>query len=161
MVLRRAPHLHQQNYPHCVQEISMTQTQCCEHCGGDIAIRTIRNPSGCRHPHPLTKHQRFMIRRSFKVRKPTRIARKRPKRGSRRTKRRGVGKDKVWTMKRADKAFSVEIRNRDKRCMHPQGTEYCKLLQNSHFIGRATKSTRYDPDNCIAICWYHHYKSKD
>lgn len=66
-----------------------------------------------------------------------------------------------WTLKMADDHFSLFIRNRDGRCMHPKGTENCTMLQNSHYIGRATKSTRFDPDNCITLCWYHHYKSKD
>ena len=70
-------------------------------------------------------------------------------------------KSGTWTLKKADTHFSGEIRARDGKCMHPKGTENCKLLQNSHYIGRAVKSTRYDPDNCVTICWFHHYKSKD
>lgn len=70
-------------------------------------------------------------------------------------------KSGTWTLKKADTVFSGIIRGRDKKCMHPRGTENCTMLQNSHFIGRATKSTRFDPDNCVTICWFHHYKSKD
>lgn len=81
-----------------------------------------------------------------------RIVRKRAKK---------TGGDSIWSMKKADHVFSEEIRARDGKCMHPKGSENCKLLQNSHYIGRAVKSTRYDPDNCVAICWFHHYKSKD
>ena len=69
---------------------------------------------------------------------------------------------KIWTLKRADKAFSTMIRNRDGKCMHPIGCEVrdIKKLQCSHFIGRSRKSTRFDPDNCITLCWLHHYKDK-
>lgn len=66
-------------------------------------------------------------------------------------------------LRKADDAFSLVIRKRDGRCMHPVGCPKSALkdLQCSHFIGRATKSTRFDPDNCIALCWFHHYKSKE
>lgn len=70
-------------------------------------------------------------------------------------------KVKVWTLKKADTHFSKQIRARDGKCMHPMGTEDCVMLQNSHYIGRAVKSTRFDPENCVTICWFHHYKSKD
>ncbi len=66
-----------------------------------------------------------------------------------------------WSMKKCDRLFSIQIRARDGRCMHPQGTENCKMLQNSHYIGRANKAVRYDPENCVAICYFHHFKSKD
>lgn len=98
-----------------------------------------------------------MIKRKFMPHKPM-------KHGTKRIKRRKAKpkpKTSTWTLKKADKVFSGEIRVRDGKCMHPQGTPNCKLLQNSHYIGRATKSTRYDPENCITICWFHHYKSKD
>ncbi len=64
-------------------------------------------------------------------------------------------------LRKADDAFSLQIRTRDGRCMHPRGTDNCKLLQNSHFIGRANKAVRFDPENCDTICWFHHFKSKD
>lgn len=70
-------------------------------------------------------------------------------------------KNDTWSLKKADKVFSEQIRARDGRCMHPLGTEYCKGLQNSHYIGRVNKNLRYDPENCVAICWFHHFKSKD
>lgn len=70
-------------------------------------------------------------------------------------------KSGVWTLKKADTHFSKQIRARDGKCMHPMGTEDCVMLQNSHYIGRAVKSTRFDPENCVTICWFHHYKSKD
>lgn len=67
----------------------------------------------------------------------------------------------LWSLKKADRLFSEMVRARDGKCLHPRGTANCKLLQNSHYFGRAIKSTRFDPDNCITICWFHHYKSKD
>ncbi len=81
------------------------------------------------------------------------------------TKRRATGRirgfaEKVWSLKKADKHFSEFIRTRDGRCMHPIGCNRSTMLQNSHYIGRAIKSTRYDPDNCITLCWLHHYKDK-
>ncbi len=64
-------------------------------------------------------------------------------------------------LKKADTLFSNEIRARDGKCLFPG----CKVtdpkkLQNSHYIGRAVSSTRFDPDNCIALCWLHHFKDK-
>lgn len=100
-----------------------------------------------------------MKRKSMK-RKPLKATRTVIKR-SRKPRKRRKSKDGTWTLKEADTHFSNKIRARDGKCMHPRGGEHCKLLQNSHYIGRATKSTRYDPDNCVTICWFHHYKSKD
>lgn len=34
-------------------------------------------------------------------------------------------------------------------------------LQASHYFGRANWNTRFDPDNMIALCMFHHFKSKD
>lgn len=63
-------------------------------------------------------------------------------------------------IKQADAIFSVLVRRRDGHCQFP-GCTSTKKLQCSHYIGRAHKATRWDYDNCIALCWYHHYKSKD
>lgn len=65
------------------------------------------------------------------------------------------------TLRKADESFSHEIRARDKFCQFPN----CMVsdstkLQCSHYFGRAIKSTRFDPDNCIALCWLHHFKDK-
>ena len=88
----------------------------------------------------------------------------RPKQGLKRRfeakKRKSKGGEKVWKLKKADKHFSLWIRDRDGRCLHPNCKRTSAMLQNSHFIGRATKSTRYDPDNCITLCWLCHYKDK-
>lgn len=70
-------------------------------------------------------------------------------------------KPKIWTLKRADKEFSLYIRERDGRCMYPNcDVTDINKLQCSHYIGRAHKATRFDPDNCIALCWLHHFKDK-
>lgn len=55
----------------------------------------------------------------------------------------------------ADKAFSLYIRSRDKKCVHPlcNRTEF---LQCSHFWGRGKESTRFDPENCDTLCPAHH-----
>lgn len=65
-------------------------------------------------------------------------------------------------MKKADAQFSLQIRTRDGKCLFP-GCKVANLekLQCSHYHGRAVKSTRFDPDNCITLCWPHHFKSKD
>jgi len=53
---------------------------------------------------------------------------------------------------KADRAFSLYIRERaDWKC------ERCgnepESLQNSHYFGRGRESTRFDPDNCSAVCY--------
>jgi hypothetical protein len=54
----------------------------------------------------------------------------------------------LWTSAKADKEFSLFIRDRDKTCF------FCpnKATQNSHFWGRGNSATRYDPENCDGIC---------
>ena len=76
-------------------------------------------------------------------------------------KKRGVGakklpKAKAWTTRKADKQFSAFIRKRDGKCQHPNCQEI-ERLQCSHFWGRSISATRYDPENCIALCYRHHY----
>jgi hypothetical protein len=89
---------------------------------------------------------------------------KRAPRGSKkprqRKKRKKMVKDKVWRLNKADGHFSKFIRERDGKCMHPIGCSRQTMLQNSHYFGRSIKSTRFDPDNCITLCWLHHYKDK-
>ena len=55
----------------------------------------------------------------------------------------------------ADVKFSQFIRSRDGwkcvRC-HTQYYPPTKGLQNSHFWGRGRENTRFDPDNCDALC---------
>jgi hypothetical protein len=68
-------------------------------------------------------------------------------------------KPRIWSTDKADAEFSMLIR--DGKCMFPgcHITEI-KKLQCSHYHGRAHSATRYHEDNCIALCWFHHFKSK-
>lgn len=71
-------------------------------------------------------------------------------------------KFKKTELKKLDTHFSEKIRRRDGHCRFPGcSVDDFKSLQNSHYIGRATWATRFDEENCIALCWFHHYKSKD
>jgi hypothetical protein len=69
-------------------------------------------------------------------------------------------KIKPTTLTKADSLFSEKIRARDKHCLFP-GCERTDQLTCSHYIGRTTKSTRFDEDNCITLCRTHHYWDKD
>lgn len=65
-------------------------------------------------------------------------------------------------MKKADQEFSKFIRERDGKCMRCGRNNY---LTCSHFWGRQHKGSRYDPKNCVAVCWmpchkYHWEKEK-
>ena len=53
-----------------------------------------------------------------------------------------------WSTAKADKIFSLFIRERDRHCF------FCNnpASQCSHFWGRANSATRYDPENCDGIC---------
>lgn len=67
-------------------------------------------------------------------------------------------KSAIWSTKKADREFSIFIRTRDGKCVYPG----CAIkdvfqLQCSHFWGRKNSATRYDPDNCVALCYRHHY----
>ena len=68
---------------------------------------------------------------------------------------------KIWSTDKADTKFSLFIRQRDQICRF-QGCSVgnVKKLQCSHYIGRAHSATRYDPNNCISLCWRHHFKDK-
>lgn len=58
----------------------------------------------------------------------------------------------------ADALFSRWIRNRDKwtcqRChkVYPSSGPESAGLHNSHYWGRGKESTRFEPDNCDALC---------
>ena len=58
------------------------------------------------------------------------------------------------TTDKADKLFSVFIRDRDGKCVRCGRAEQ---LQNSHFWGRGNSAVRYDPDNCDTLCYACHY----
>ena len=59
-------------------------------------------------------------------------------------------------IKPADSIFSNEIRGRDEwtcqRC-GGQHTPPTQGLHCSHYWGRGNKKTRFDPRNCIALCY--------
>jgi hypothetical protein len=56
---------------------------------------------------------------------------------------------------KADEAFSLYIRTRDgwrcARCKRYFGENH-GLLDCSHYWGRVKEGTRFDPDNCDALC---------
>jgi hypothetical protein len=56
----------------------------------------------------------------------------------------------------ADRAFSNFIRERDGWTCQRCGREYpppTSALHNSHFFSRGKWSTRFDPENCMALCY--------
>ena len=68
-------------------------------------------------------------------------------------------KPKKITEKILDTAYSKYIRNRDSVCQYPlrwPDDYHAGYLQNSHFHGRSARSTRYDDENCDAMCGRHH-----
>lgn len=68
---------------------------------------------------------------------------------------------KPWSLKRADKEFSLLVLARDRGCVFP-GCEVKdpKKLTCSHYYGRVIKATRFDLDNAVALCRNHHYWNK-
>lgn len=62
--------------------------------------------------------------------------------------------EKIWSLKKADDEFSLYIRNRDKRCMHPRcarrGDTEIGGLQCSHYWSRDVWPLRFEPDNADA-----------
>lgn len=67
---------------------------------------------------------------------------------------RDARKPKKWTLTKADTEYSKYIRNRDGKCVRCGREE---MLQNSHFWSRSHKNTRFDDDNCDALCYPCHY----
>lgn len=60
---------------------------------------------------------------------------------------------------KADQIFSKYIRTRDNwtcQYCHKKYPEGSQGIHNSHYWSRTHESTRYDPDNCLALCFYHH-----
>lgn len=56
----------------------------------------------------------------------------------------------------ADKAFSLYIRTRDNWTCQRCGKQYeppTSALHCSHFQGRGKEGTRFEPDNCDALCY--------
>lgn len=60
-----------------------------------------------------------------------------------------TAKPKLWTSAKADKLFSLWVRARDGKCVRCGKTSN---LQCSHFWSRQISATRYEPDNCVALC---------
>lgn len=91
--------------------------------------------------------KRKPMKRSFKAKKPAK----------RRIKLRRIRP----LLRDADEIFSDKVRKRDGQCLFPDCpiTAYEKL-QCSHYFGRGVFSTRFDLDNCISLCWLHHFKDK-
>ncbi len=69
-------------------------------------------------------------------------------------------KFKPTELSECDSAFSKEIIERDQHCLYP-GCFVTTNLTNSHYIGRGNWNTRFDPENCIALCLRHHFMDRD
>jgi hypothetical protein len=68
--------------------------------------------------------------------------------------RKVVGENKnILQVDEADRQFSILIRKRDGQCVSCGSTIF---LGCSHFYGRGTYATRFDPDNCITLCQQEH-----
>jgi len=61
-----------------------------------------------------------------------------------------LGKIKI---SKADKYFSLYIRNKDKRCMRCLRQLAVEELQCSHYFGRRMASVRWDENNCDSLCF--------
>jgi hypothetical protein len=66
---------------------------------------------------------------------------------------------KIWTITTADKKFSKYIINRDKVCQRCGKSN--RRLTCSHFWVRQHYATRFDPENCVALCVWCHTFDKD
>jgi len=66
--------------------------------------------------------------------------------------------------RKTDKLFSIYIRTKDGwRCIacdlengSKDYSENKRGLHCSHYWGRGHENTRFDPENCDSLCWYHH-----
>lgn len=66
-----------------------------------------------------------------------------------------VKSPKLWALSRADAEFSKWIRARDGKCLKCGGSN---RLSCSHFWSRSIKALRFEPDNCITLCWFSCHK---
>lgn len=73
-----------------------------------------------------------------------------------------------WGVKRtlADTVFSNWIRERDDWTCQRCGAQFEKPsagLHNSHFFSRAKRALRFEPDNCVALCFncHKHFTAED
>ena len=63
-------------------------------------------------------------------------------------------------LRKTDILFSKYIRKRDKFTCQRCGTVYPdggRGLHCSHYWGRGRENTRFDPDNCVALCFGCHH----
>ena len=67
--------------------------------------------------------------------------------------------EKLWKLYYADRKFSDYIRKRDGECQRCHRKD--RPLQNSHFWDRQWWATRFDPDNCCALCAWCHTLDRD
>lgn len=61
-----------------------------------------------------------------------------------------IYKIKIWSTPYADAKFSNFIRSRDGMCLRCKRTD--KPLDCSHYWARGLKRTRFDKENCVALC---------
>jgi len=64
----------------------------------------------------------------------------------------------TWSTAKADKVFSLRIRERDKKCLFCGRMAPQVQLQCSHFWSRRYSATRYSQINCITLCASDHWK---
>ena len=70
-----------------------------------------------------------------------------------------MGRWKKTKIDPADKVFSEFIRTRAGWKCEYCGKDYSnngRGLHCSHYWSRSRENTRYDPENCVALCFYHH-----
>jgi hypothetical protein len=87
-------------------------------------------------PRKPLRRTPFKRKATVKKRKTTKAAKKRSRNG-------------IWSTKTADMYFSRYIRERDGKCLR------CGTRENltcSHYWKRGDSGTRFDPNNCIALC---------
>lgn len=64
---------------------------------------------------------------------------------------------KIWKPSTADQKFNAWIIQRDQRCVKCGTKDH---LTCSHFWGVKHSLTRYDPENCDALCFPHHFGNR-
>lgn len=64
-----------------------------------------------------------------------------------------IGKMKL---RKTDTLYTRYVRERDdytcQRCRRPYPKDNCRNLVTSHFWGRGRENTRFDDENCMALC---------
>ena len=62
--------------------------------------------------------------------------------------------NKGYFIRKADKLWSLAIRQRDKRCVICGRID---TLQAAHIFSRVSRVTRWDLLNGLALCYWHHF----